>query len=56
MQLLSGIISLIADYKIDHKYPQLLKILLLNSEHDTIHIPRKNIIWKLQPIEIKILK
>ena len=31
----SGIISLAVDHKIDHKYPKLLKILFLNTEHNT---------------------
>ena len=41
------------DHKIDYTYPQLLKIPLFNTEHDTIHIPRKTIIGILQPIEIE---
>ena len=41
------------DHKIDHKYQKLLKIPLLNTEHDTIHIPRKTIIGHLKPIEIE---
>ena len=51
--LLSGIIPLTVDHKIDHKYPKLLKTHLLNTEHNTIHIPRKTTIGNLQPIEIE---
>ena len=39
--------------KIDHKYLKLLKIPLLNTEHDIIHVPRKSIIGKLKPLEIE---
>ena len=47
--LLSGILPL----AVDHKYPSLLKIPLPNTEYNTIHVPRKAIIGKLQPIEIE---
>ena len=47
----TGIIPLAVDYKIDNKYPKLLKIPLLNTEHGTIHVLRKTIIGRLQPIE-----
>ena len=36
----SGIIPLAVDHKIDHKYPKLLRTSLLNTEYDTIYIPR----------------
>ena len=49
----SGIIPLAVDHKIDNKYSKVLNIPLLNTEKDTIHVPRKNIIEKLQPIGIK---
>ena len=49
----SGIIPLVVHHKIGHKYPKILKIPLLNTEHDTVHIPRKTIIGNLQPIEIE---
>ena len=51
--LSSGIIPLAVDHKIDHTYPKLLKIPLLNTEHNTVHNPRKTIIGNLQPIEIE---
>ena len=51
--LLSGIASLAVDHRIDHMYSYLLKISLLNMEHDTIHISRKTFIGKLQSIDIK---
>ena len=35
------IVPLAVDHTIDHKYPKLLKIPLLNIEHNTAHIPRK---------------
>ena len=41
------------DHKIDHKYPKLLNIPLLNTEHDTILSQEKYIIEKLQPIELE---
>ena len=47
------IIPLVVDHKIDHKYPKLLKIPLLNTQYNTVHIPRKTIIGKLQPIEVE---
>ena len=50
--LLSGIIPLAATHRIDHKYPKLLNIPLLNTEYDAVHIPRKSMIGKLQPLEI----
>ena len=40
------------DHKIDDKYPKLLKIPLLNMEHNTVHILRKAI-GNLQPIEVE---
>ena len=43
----SGIIPLPVDHKIDHKYPTLLKVPLLNAEHNTVYIPRKTITGKL---------
>ena len=49
--LTSGI-SIAVDHRIDHKYPKLQNIPLPITEYDTIHIPRKTIIRKLQPIEI----
>ena len=48
----SGIIPLAVDHNIDHKYPKLLKIPLLNTEHSTVHIPRKTVIGKLQPLDV----
>ena len=51
--LLPDIIPLAVGHKIDHKYPTLLKIPLFNTEHVTIHVSRKTIIGKLQPIEIE---
>ena len=54
--LLSGIIPLAVDHKMDHKYLKLLKIPLFNTEHHTKYIQRKTIIGILQPIEIEILK
>ena len=48
----SGIMPLAVGHKMDHKYPKLLKIPMLNMEHDTIHILR-TIIGNLQPIEIE---
>ena len=51
--ILSGIIPLPVDHKIDHKCPKLLKIHLLNMGYDSIHAPRKIIIGKLQPTEIE---
>ena len=44
---------LTVDHRIDHKYLKLLNISLLNKEYDTMHITRKTIIGKLQPIEIE---
>ena len=44
------------DHKIDHTYPKLLKIPLHNTEYDTIHITRKSVIGRLQPIEIEDIK
>ena len=39
----SGNIPLAVDHKIGHKYPKLLKITLLHTKHNTLHIWRKNI-------------
>ena len=47
-----GIIHLAVDHKIDHKYPKLLKIPLLNTENTTVKFPRKTIIGRLKPIDI----
>ena len=44
--LLSGIIPLAVDHKIDHKYPKSLKMPLLNTYYETIYIPRKTLIGK----------
>ena len=44
------------DHKTDHKYPKLLKIPLLNIEHETGYILTKTIIGNLQPIEMEGLK
>ena len=51
-----GSISLAVDPKIDQKNPKLLKIPLLNTEHNTVHIPRKTIIGKLQPLDVANFK
>ena len=51
-----SIIPLALDHEIDHRYPKLLKIPLLNAEHNTVHIPRKIIIDTLQPIDVADLK
>ena len=47
-----GIIPLAMNHKID-KYPKLMKVPLLNTEQDTVHIPRKTVIGSLQPIEVE---
>ena len=47
-----GILPLVVDHKIDHKYPNLIRIPLLNTEHNTIQIPRKTVIGQLQPIDV----
>ena len=39
----SGIIPLAFNRRIDHKYPKLLNIPLLNTEYNAVHIPRKNL-------------
>ena len=49
----SGIILLAANHRIDHKYPKLLNISLLNTEYDAVHLLRKTVICKLLPIEIE---
>ena len=51
--LMVGIIPLAVYHKIEHKYPKLLSIPQLNTEHDPVHVPRKTIIRKLQPLEIE---
>ena len=38
---------MVVDHKLHHKYPKLLKIPLLNTEHNTIYIPRKTAIGKI---------
>ena len=50
--LTSGIIPLVMDHEIDHKYLKLLKIPLLSREHLVVHIP-KTVIDNLQPIEVE---
>ena len=45
--------SLAVDHKIDHRYPKLLKISLLNTENNTVQIPWKPIIGNLQSIEVE---
>ena len=47
-----GVIPLAVDHKINHKYPKLLRISLLNTEHTTVQIPRKTVIGNLLPINI----
>ena len=47
-----GIIPLAVDHKIDHKYPKLMHITLLNMEHNTVQIQRKTVTGKLQPIDV----
>ena len=49
-ELLSGILPLAVNHKIDYKYPKLLKIPLLNTEHNTVHILIKTVIGTLQPV------
>ena len=44
------------DHKIDNKYQELLKIAVLNTEHNTVYIPRKTAIGKLQPVDVADLK
>ena len=51
--LLSDFIPLTVDRKIDHKYLKFLKMALHNTEHKTVHIPRKTVIRNLQPIEVE---
>ena len=45
-------IPLAVEHKIDHNYPKLLWIPLLNMEHNSAKIPRKTVIGKLQPIDL----
>ena len=45
--LAPDIIPLEVDHKIDHKYPKLLGIPLLNTENNAVQIPRKTIIGRL---------
>ena len=51
--LLSGIIPFAVDHRIHYKYPKLLNLPLLNTEFDTVHVPRKTMLGTLHPIEIK---
>ena len=51
-----GIITLAADHKINHKYPKLLKIPLLNMEHNTVQIARRTVRGKLQPLDVTDLE
>ena len=51
-----GIIPLAVICKIDHKYPKLLQIPLLNTEHNSVHILGKTITGKLLPIDVTDLK
>ena len=54
--LISGIITLTVDHKIDHKHPKLLKIPLINTEHHAVHFLRKTIPGNLQPIKVEDFK
>ena len=49
----SGFIPLAVNHKINGEHPKLMKISLLNTEHNTVHIPRKTIIGNLQPIDVE---
>ena len=49
--LLPGIILLAADHRIHHRYPKLLNMPLLNTKHDTVHVPRKSTLGTLYPID-----
>ena len=52
----SGIIPFAVDHKIDYKYPKLLQIPLPNTMQNTVHIPRKTVIGKFQPVDVADLK
>ena len=54
--LLSGVIPLEVDHKIDHMYSILLQIPLLNTEHNTVHISRKTTIGQLHPLDVADFK
>ena len=49
----SGLITQAVDHKIHHNYPKLLNIPLLNTEYDTIHVPRKTVIGTLHLMEME---
>ena len=51
--LQSSIIPLAVEHRTDHKYPKLLNIPPLNTEYNAVHILRKTVLGKLQPIEIE---
>ena len=41
------------DHKINHKYPKLLNIPILNTAHSRVHIPKSTIFGTLKPVEIE---
>ena len=51
--LLSGIIPLAVNYRIDHKYQKLLNIPLLSTGYNAVLVPRRTVIGKLQSIKIE---
>ena len=51
-----GIIPLVVDQKINHKYPKLLSIPILNITCNRVHIPRATVFGMLNPIEIESIE
>ena len=51
--LLLGLIPLAVHHRINHKYPKLLSIPILNMAYNKIYIPRSTVFNMLKPIEIE---
>ena len=51
-----GLIFLVVDHNIDHKYPKSLSILILDTAYDRFWIPRAAVIGTLNPVEIESIE
>ena len=52
----SELIPLAVYHKINHKYPNLLNIPILNMAHSKVYIPKLTIFWTLKPVKMTMWK
>ena len=49
--LLGWLIPLAAEHKVNHKYPKLLSICVLNTSYDRVYVPRLMVFGMLKPLD-----